>query len=86
MQAHARRSDHVHNLASDASLQKLDGLDTSLFSRAPPEVRHLAPVPKPALNAQSPVALSALVYQLGLYTSCTCQHRVTQPLLSCSWL
>ncbi len=32
-----RRSDHVHNLAGDASLQKLDGLDTSLFSRAPPK-------------------------------------------------
>jgi len=34
-----RRSDHVHNLAGDASLQKLDGLDTSLFSRAPPKAR-----------------------------------------------
>ena len=29
----------MHNLAGDASLQKLDGLDTSLFSRAPPKAR-----------------------------------------------
>ena len=95
MRAHARRSDHVHNLASDASLQKLDGLDTSLFSRAPPEVRHPAPAPNPGLpQMPSPQKRSShmhlptwFVHQLyspASYDSNPYFHVVVDPVVVCT--